>query len=186
MRVIGGTAKGQPLKSLPGENTRPTLDRVKESMFNMIQLHIFEAKVLDLFGGSGALGIEALSRGGKFAHFVEEHRGSISVIQENLGKTRLKEKSRILSMDFRRALETLKSEGQSFDLIFLDPPYGKGLEKEALELIAEKELLAPGGLIIIEQDKGESLEVSGEAYIVWKEKKYGNTFVRVLKSPTEA
>ncbi len=186
MRVIGGKAKGQRLESLPGENTRPTLDRVKESMFNMIQLHVFDGKVLDLFAGSGALGIEALSRGAAFACFADGYRGSIPVMEENLRKTKLKAKSRILSMDFSRTLETLGREGKVFDLIFLDPPYGKGLAEEAMEIIIKERLLAPGGLIIIEQDKRETLEVPEEQYLLWKEKKYGNTFVRVLKNRAEA
>jgi len=186
MRVIGGSAKGQRLQSLPGENTRPTLDRVKESMFNMIQLYVQGAKVLDLFGGSGALGIEALSRGGAFAYFADEHRGSIPVMEENLKKTKFQSQSKILAMDFRRALETLGKENQAFDLIFLDPPYGKALAAEALKMIAKGELLAPQGLVIIEQDKKESLEIPTDHYDLWKEKKYGNTFVRVLKNRSEA
>lgn len=181
MRVVAGVAKGQRLNALPGDNTRPTLDRIKESMFNMIQLHIANGRVLDLFGGSGALGIEALSRGAAEGYFADEHRGSGKVIEENLQKTGLKEKSRILTMDFRRALNLLKSEGKSFDLIFLDPPYGKGLAAEALGIIEKEDLLEVEGLVIIEQDKKESLEISEEYYHLWKEKKYGNTLVRILK-----
>lgn len=89
-------------------------------------------------------------------------------------------------MDFSRTLETLGREGKVFDLIFLDPPYGKGLAEEAMEIIIKERLLAPGGLIIIEQDKRETLEVPEEQYLLWKEKKYGNTFVRVLKNRAEA
>ena len=181
MRVIGGSAKGQRLNSLPGDNTRPTLDRVKESMFNMIQLHLYDANVLDLFGGSGALGIEALSRGARECSFVDEHPGSIGVIKENLKKTKLRDQSKVLCMDFRRALERIKAENASFDLIFLDPPYGKGLLKETLEIISRESLLEPDGLIIIEQDKKEALEASKEDYMVWKERKYGNTVLQILK-----
>jgi len=185
MRVIGGRAKGQRLDSLPGENTRPTLDRVKESMFNMIQLHLYNAKVLDLFGGSGALGIEALSRGAKECCFTDEHRGSIRVIEENLKKTKFTAQSKILLMDFRRALETLSKEKASFDLIFLDPPYGTGRLEEALEIIAKKSLLAPEGIMIIEQDKKEALKIGEEYFILWKERKYGNTVIRILKKKSD-
>jgi len=181
MRVIGGNAKGQRLTSLPGANTRPTLDRVKESMFNMIQMHLYNAVVLDLFAGSGALGIESLSRGAKECCFVDEHRDSMKVIKENVTKTKLSGKGTTLQMDFSRALESLQREGKSFDLIFLDPPYGKGLVAEALEIIKKEKLLAPEGLIIIEQDKKESLEIAEDHYLLWKEKKYGNTMVRILK-----
>jgi len=181
MRVIGGSAKGQRLTSLPGENTRPTMDRVKESMFNMIQMHLYDAAVLDLFAGSGGLGIESLSRGAKECCFVDEHRESMQVIKENLAKTKLSSYSTTLLTDFSRALESLHREGKSFDLIFLDPPYGKGLVEEALTIIVKEKLLAPEGLIIIEQDKKESLEIQEDHYSLWKEKKYGNTMVRILK-----
>lgn len=185
MRVIGGSAKGQRLTSLPGENTRPTLDRVKESMFNMIQMHLYNAAVLDLFAGSGALGVESLSRGAKECYFVDEHRESMKVIRENLTKTKLINYSTTLLMDFSRALESIQREGKSFDLIFLDPPYGKGLVEEALEIIANGKLLAPEGLVIIEQDKKESLIIERVPYILWKEKKYGNTMVRILKQRSD-
>lgn len=185
MRVIGGNAKGQRLASLPGDNTRPTLDRVKESMFNMIQLHLYNAKVLDLFAGSGALGIEAISRGAKECCFVDEHRESMRVIRENVTKTKFNNNSTTRLMDFPRALKSLQREGKAFDLIFLDPPYGKGFVEEALKIIAQENLLAPDGLVIIEQDKKESLEISEEDYFLWKEKKYGNTFVRVLKKKSD-
>ncbi len=185
MRVIGGSAKGQRLTSLPGDNTRPTLDRIKESMFNMIQLHLYNARVLDLFGGSGALGIEALSREAKVCCFADEHRGSIRVIKENLEKTKFTSRSKVYLMDFQRALETCQRENATFDFIFLDPPYGKGFAQKALEIIAEKGLLAPEGLVIIEQNKNESLLITEESYRLWKEKKYGNSIVRILQQKTE-
>ena len=180
MRVIGGSAKGQRLTSLPGDNTRPTMDRVKESIFNMIQLHVPDAVVLDLFAGSGALGVEALSRGGKYCYFVDDFRGSFQVINENLTKTKLSPKAKVLLMDFRRGLKNL--EHASVDLIFLDPPYQKEFLPEALELIEKDGLLAPGGLIVIEQDKKETLTVPATGFVLWKEKKYGNTVVRILKA----
>lgn len=186
MRVIGGSAKGQRLHSLPGESTRPTLDRIKESIFNMIQLYVLDAKVLDLFAGSGALGIEALSRGAAECCFVDGQRDSIQVISDNLAKTKLTAGSSVLSMDYQRALTTFKGQGKTFDLIFLDPPYKKGLAGEALRLIEKEDLLSPRGLIIVEQDHRETLTTSEEQYLLWKEKKYGNTIIRILKKNPES
>ncbi len=185
MRVIGGSAKGQRLTSLPGDHTRPTLDRIKEAMFSMIQLYLYDAKVLDLFSGSGALGIEALSRGAKECYFADDDRGSIRVIKENLGKTKFTSNSKVFLMDFSRALETFRREKIFFDLIFLDPPYGKGLVEEALGIIEKEGLLAPEGLVVVEQDKKELLRISDQCFLLWKEKKYGNTIVRILKRKTD-
>ena len=122
MRVISGTAKGTILHTLEGNNTRPTLDRVKEALFNMIQMNLIDAEVLDLFSGSGALAIEALSRGAKKAVLCDKSKEAIKVINDNLEKTHLKEKAIIIRDDYQKVLNFLKDKYQ-FDFIFLDPPY---------------------------------------------------------------
>ena len=123
MRVISGTARGKKLNSLAGLETRPTLDRVKEALFNILQFNIKEASVLDLFSGSGALAIEALSRGAKQAVVCDNSNKAIKIIKENLEATRLIEKTEIINKDYIEALKKLNKESKKFDIIFLDPPY---------------------------------------------------------------
>ena len=145
MRVISGSARGKKLVSPPDYNVRPTLDRVKESVFNMLAFSLMDAKVLDLFAGSGALGIEALSRGCESAVFVDKSEESLSVTKENLRITSLSCRAKCILSDFARFLE---NTCDSFDIIFLDPPYSDGLLDEALLLIHNRKLLADSGYII--------------------------------------
>lgn len=123
MRVISGQAKGHPLKAVPGSNTRPTTDKVKESLFSIIGPYFDGERVLDLFAGTGGLGIEALSRGADSAVFIDSHTPSIEVIRLNLASTKLSERAEVYRNDARRALKLLERAGKPFDLIFLDPPY---------------------------------------------------------------
>lgn len=156
MRVISGTAKGTILHTLEGNNTRPTLDRVKEALFNMIQMNLIDAEVLDLFSGSGALAIEALSRGAKKAVLCDKSKEAIKVINDNLEKTHLKEKAIIIKDDYQKVLNFLKDKYQ-FDFIFLDPPYKENLMKQAVENIIKWDLLKEHGIIIIETDAEERI-----------------------------
>lgn len=156
MRVISGTAKGTILYSLEGNNTRPTLDRVKEALFNMLQINIQDTEVLDLFSGSGALAIEALSRGASKAVLCDKSKDAIKIIEKNLEKTRLKEKAIILNNDYIKALEFLKHKFK-FDFIFLDPPYAGEMVKNAVNQIIELDLLKQEGIIIIETDEEERI-----------------------------
>lgn len=151
MRVISGTAKGTIIYSLEGNATRPTLDRVKEAIFNIIQMDIQDSVVLDLFSGSGALGIEALSRGAKEAVLCDKSKSAINIIKANLEKTHLNEKAIVLQDDYNKALNFLKNKYQ-FDLIFLDPPYKEEFVKESVEKIIQLDLLNRDGKIIIETD----------------------------------
>jgi len=123
MRVISGTARGKKLTSLEGLETRPTLDRVKEALFNILQFNIKDANVLDLFSGSGALAIEALSRGAKEAVLCDFSNKAVKIINKNLEDTRLKNKAEIINKDFIETLNKLNSKSKKFDIIFLDPPY---------------------------------------------------------------
>lgn len=148
MRVISGTARSVPLRTIDGLSTRPTTDRVKTSMFNLIQFEIEGREALDLFAGSGALGIEALSRGAKSAVFVDQNPAAVGVIRENLAKTRLGERAEIVRSE---ALLYLETSRKRFDLIFLDPPYAEKLLENALKRISEIDILKSGGIIICER-----------------------------------
>ena len=151
MRIISGSAKGMRLDSLEGNDTRPTLDRVKEALFNIIQTNIKQASVLDLFSGSGALGIEALSRGAKKVVFCDNSYSATEIINKNLTKTKLIENSIIIKKDYIKALEDFYKK-EKFDIIFVDPPYAKNIAIKAVEKIINLDLLEKKGIIIIETD----------------------------------
>ena len=156
MRVIAGKAGSIPLKCLEGVQTRPTTDRIKETLFNMISDQIPGCHFLDLFSGSGAIGIEALSRGAAEAVFVEKNRSAAKVISENLTKTRLLELARLMQTDCRQAIALLEREGKRFDIIFMDPPYDRQLERDMLVLLKDSSVADENTMIIVEA----SLETS--------------------------
>ena len=173
MRVISGTARGTKLNSIDSISTRPTLDRVKESLFNILQPYIYKAHVLDLFAGSGALGIEALSRGASQAVFVEQNRKAAACIEENLNHTHLREKAVVMSKDVMTALRILEDKKQAFDYIFMDPPYGKLLEKEAVLYLDGSVLCDENTTIIIESDLDTEFSwVMDTGFTITKEKIY--------------
>lgn len=149
MRVIAGTAKRLQLKTIDGLDTRPTTDRIKETLFNMISEYLADSYFLDLFSGSGGIGIEALSRGAKEAVFVEMNKKAANCIRENLKLTRLEKQAVLMETDAITALRRLEGTRQ-FDYIFMDPPYNKLLEKEVLMYLAESDLLSKDALIIVE------------------------------------
>ena len=172
MRVIAGSAKGMPLKTVSGMETRPTTDRIKETLFNMLQSYICDCRFLDLFSGSGAIGIEALSRGAVSCVLIEKNKKAANCILENLKFTRLKDKAEVMNQDVFTALSMLEGT-EPFDCIFMDPPYGKGLEFQVLEALQGTTLVDEETRIIIE----ESLDVTWEqaealGYEIIKEKKY--------------
>jgi len=149
MRVIAGKAKRLQLKTIDGMDTRPTTDRIKETLFNMIATYLADSSFLDLFSGSGAIGIEALSRGASKAVFVEQNKQAVRCICDNLKYTKLNEQAEVLETDVISALKRMEGNRQ-FDYIFMDPPYNCLLEKQVLEYLAASELLAEDGLIIVE------------------------------------
>ena len=151
MRVISGTAKGTKLNSVESLSTRPTLDRVKEPLFSIILNYIEDANVLDLFAGSGALGIETLSRGAKKCVFCDKSFESIKMLKKNLQKTRLEEKSIIINKDYKKCIETLEKE--KFDVIFIDPPYKQNIGVDSIKLILNNKMLSKDGIIILETDE---------------------------------
>ena len=180
MRVISGTARGLKLASLDGDATRPTLDNVKEAIFSMLFDKVRDARVLDLFAGSGALGIEALSRGASSCVFVDKNAKAVKVIEDNLSKSRTKEKAHVLCTDSFDALSRLDKDGREFDIIFLDPPYAEGLLDKALSDISSLSLLSEGGIIVAESDKGTPLDIQN--YKLTKDKDYGRVCIRFLEA----
>lgn len=172
MRVITGLARGKKLLTLEGNDVRPTTDRVKEAIFSMIQFQIEGRTFLDLFAGSGQMGIEALSRGAKQAVFVDSDKNAIDVIKNNLRDTSLSDKAKVLQMD---SIAYLKQKNQDFDLIYLDPPYRKGLLLQALNLVCES---SPDTKIIIcEHPIEEDLPDEIGDFFKKKTSKYGKILV---------
>ena len=151
MRVIAGSARRLLLKTVEGMETRPTTDRIKETLFNMLQNDLYGARFLDLFAGSGAIGIEALSRGAKEAVFVDKGDGQISCIRDNLKTTHLEERARVMSAEVTEAIRKLDREGKAFDFIFMDPPYRMDLPKKVLEALRDTSLTDEETLIIVEE-----------------------------------
>lgn len=152
MRIIGGEARSRTLIAPKGMETRPTLDQVRESLFNILQMRIEGAKVLDLYAGSGALALEALSRGAESAVLCDMSREACSVIRRNIDSLHYQERATLYQTEDKRALDLLEKSGIKFDLIFLDPPYRMDTSV-TIDLIVDKNLLAPGGLIIVEHDE---------------------------------
>ncbi len=181
MRVISGTAKGKKLNSLEGLETRPTLDRVKEAVFNIIQFDIKDSVVLDLFSGSGALGIEALSRGAKEAILCDASSKAIKIINKNLEETRLKDKAKVINTDYLVTLSKIKDK--KFDIIFLDPPYKSDYVEKSIEYISKYNLLAENGIIIVEtNDKNKIDEIKAKKGLeVYDTRKYGIAIIIFIR-----
>ncbi len=175
MRVISGIARGTKLNSIESLSTRPTLDRVKESLFNILQNDIRDTTVLDLFSGSGAIAIEFLSRGAKQAYLCENNIDAIKMIYANLDKTKLRDKAVVIGKDYKKALEIIKQENIQFDNIFLDPPYKKDIAIESVKKILSLNLLKHSGNLIIETDdeKRELLELEALNIQIRDIRKYG-------------
>ena len=149
MRVIAGKCRSLPLKTVPGRQTRPTTDRIKETLFNMLQPYLPDARFLDLFAGSGAIGIEALSRGAERAWFVEQNKAAADCIRQNLKFTKLEQQAVLLPMEAHAALQSLQGQ-EPFDCIFMDPPYRQGLEEDVLRFLSKSSVLKPDTMIIVE------------------------------------
>lgn len=182
MRIISGVARGSRLVTLEGTETRPTLDRVKEPLFSIIQGYIKDAIVLDLFAGSGALGLEALSRGAKSAVFTDVSEKAINVINQNVQKTKLEDKSIVLNQSYVETLKQMASENQEFDIIFLDPPYTSGLLENAIREILEYKLLSKEGIIIVETDMESELQKIQNIGLHIKDiRKYGRVMLLFLE-----
>ena len=155
MRIIGGLARGTKLYTLDGLNTRPTLDRVRESLFNIIQNNIRDSIVLDLFAGSGAIGLESISRGAKKAILCDKNKQAIGIINKNVKKLRVEGKVQILCIDYEKFL---KNTQEKFDFIYIDPPYNTNFISNSIKIINDRNLLAEDGIIIAETDEEERIK----------------------------
>ena len=175
MRVISGKARGTKLNSVDSLDTRPTLDRVKESLFNIIQNKIADTIILDLFAGSGAIGIEFISRGAKKAYFCEKTHNATKMIYQNLTKTKFENQSEVFEMDYKKCLLELAKRNEKFDIIYIDPPYKANIAADAINQIISLDLLKKDGVMIIETDELERdlLELEELQVEVYDLRKYG-------------
>lgn len=173
MRVIAGSARRLLLKTVEGMETRPTTDRIKETLFNMISAQIPGCNFLDLFSGSGAIGIEALSRGAKSAVMIENNPKAVDCIRENLTRTRLLENAKVMNTDALSGLKRLEGSGQVFDIVFMDPPYNQDWEKKVLSYLADSSLIDEDTLLIIEASKETDFGwLDAQGYCMTKSKEY--------------
>ena len=179
MKVISGFLKGRTIEGFSIEGTRPTMDRVKESLFASIQNYIEDATVLDLFSGSGNLGIEAISNGSKFVYFNDVNKVAIKFINSNIEKFKIKEKSNVLNFDYQKCLKTLSEQNTKFDIIFLDPPYEKKVLNDVIKFIINDNMLNDNGLIVCEVSDDYLTEFDQLERI--KEKKYGDKYVIIYR-----
>ena len=178
MRVISGEARGRRLKELTGLETRPTTDKVKESIFNIIQFDIEGRRVLDLFGGTGQLGIEALSRGAASCTFVDLRREAAALIRENVALCRLDDRARVVQGD---SLSFLAGCQEKYDLIFLDPPYASGLLEQALERACAIDILTENGIMVCESAVDQTLPALREPYVKGREYRYGKIKITLYR-----
>ena len=178
MRVITGKARGVQLKTPQGMQTRPTADRVKEALFSIINFDLPGARVLDLFGGTGQLGIEALSRDAKSAGFVDASAEACQLIRENLKRSKLEGQGRVVRSDY---MEYLNKCRESFDIILLDPPYGEVFLENALKRITEIDILKSNGIIVTERPLGKELPWEFGGYTRSRDYKYGKTLLTIYR-----
>ena len=178
MRVITGKARGIVLKTPEGMATRPTTDRVKEALFSIIQFEVPTAKVLDLFGGTGQLGIEALSREAKSAVFVDEREDACRLIRENLKRTRMEENAKVIRSDYMAYLRRCKDK---FNIILLDPPYAEEFLENSLKMITEIDILETGGIIVTERPVGKELPWVFSGFSRSRDYKYGKTLIAIYR-----
>lgn len=181
MRIIAGSARSLPLKTIEGMDTRPTTDRIKETLFNMLNPELSGCLFLDLFAGSGQIGLEAISRGAQKAVFVENNKKAVNCIQENIAFTRFTEQSTLMHMDVVSAIRRMEGK-EIFDIIFMDPPYKKGLEQEVLSVLADSSIINEDTLIVVEAALDTEFSYLTElGYRITKEKRYKTNMHVFLK-----
>ena len=177
MRITGGSLRGRVLRAPIGKATRPTSSKVREAVFNIVSDRIADARVLDLFAGSGALGIEALSRGAPFAAFVESSPAAVSAILQNLEELELDDRAQVIRGSVESALERLSAAGEKFGLVFADPPYAGRTAEETLSAVAASGVLAPGSIVIVEHTKRQELGGEFGSLSLTLSRRYGDTMV---------
>lgn len=173
MRVIAGKAKRTPLKTPQGFETRPTTDKIKETLFNMLNPYLADSDFLDLFSGSGAIGIEALSRGAKYAAFVENNRAALECIKLNLKNTKLESQAEIYPVDAFEAIRALELKGKVFDIVFMDPPYNCNYERDIIFALQNSNIIYCDTIIVIEASKQTTFEfLENTKFRIYKKKEY--------------
>jgi 16S rRNA (guanine966-N2)-methyltransferase len=182
MRIIAGSHKGFRLAALPGPGIRPTQDRIREALFNILEIHGPFLKVADLFAGSGALGLEALSRWPAEAVLVDSSRPAVELIRKNIRRLGLETRTRVIQRDVTRGVGFLAYEGGPFDLVFMDPPYGRGLARKLVPAIILKGLVSDQGLLVVEHETGESLPGDFKSWALSDRRFYGRTCISFYQS----
>ena len=185
MRIIGGTSKGRKLAPVHGRGIRPTSDRVKESIFNILGGGLEDKLVLDLFAGTGNLGIEALSRGAARVLFVEKSRQALSLIQRNISQCGMEDRTEVLSTDALRAIGILNQRKEVFDLILMDPPYERGLVQRMLAKIETLGICHKDSILMVEHDRREPLPSRIPGWALFRERKIGDTLISFLTPATD-
>lgn len=184
IRVISGKSKGRKLKTVPGDSTRPVMDRVKENLFNILGADVQGSRWLDLFAGTGSVGIEALSRGAVYCLFLDTSRAAITTIRDNLRTTGLEAAAGILKVDAFSYLSGSPDEDEGFEVIYIAPPQYKGMWQRALEMIdAHPDWLLPDGLAVVQIDPKEYLELSFQHLTLYDQRRYGNTMLCFYERP---
>ncbi|WP_290687084.1 16S rRNA (guanine(966)-N(2))-methyltransferase RsmD [Intestinibacter sp.] len=186
LRVISGKARGLKLNTPKNQDVRPTTDRVKESLFNIINFDIMDSNVLDLFAGTGSLGIECLSRGANKCVFVDKSKESMSIVKSNIKKARVENESITMNIDFKSAILSLGNKGEKFNIIFMDPPYYKNMFEDALSMVDQNNLLEEDGVIVVEHDTKDSFPENIGRLYKSRDKKYGKTTLTFYKMEEEA
>jgi 16S rRNA (guanine(966)-N(2))-methyltransferase RsmD len=185
MRVISGLSRGRKLKTPKGRNLRPTSDRVKESIFNILGKEVDGKAALDLFAGTGSLGIEALSRGASHVVFVEKGNQAVRLIEQNVAGCDMRSRSEIIQNDVHRAIGILERRRNCFDLIFMDPPYEKGLVRQTLRRLQHRTIYHQGSILVIEHDRREPLPEPLKHWTLLLQRRIGDTLVSILSSEWE-
>lgn len=180
MKVISGKLKGRKILGYDIDGTRPTMDRVKESIFGSIQGYLDNAIVLDLFAGSGNLGIEAISNGASICYFVDNNKKCINIIKDNIKQFKIEDNSIVINSDYRQVLKYFKDNSIKFDIIFIDPPYKYNIMNEMLEIVRDYTLLNNNGIIILEYSI-DKLNDNIDGYKLLKYKRYGDKYVSIYK-----
>ena len=181
MRIISGKARGTKLYTLEGQATRPTLDRVKESLFNIIQNEIIDSVFIDLFAGSGAIGLEAASRGAKKVIMCDKSKEAIKIIKKNIEKTHMQEKTELYNLDYQELLKNKIND--KVDIIYIDPPYDSDFAKRTIEIILEKQIANDNTKIIIETDDEKRIleQIQGMSINIVDKRKYGRAIIIILE-----
>ena len=185
LRIIAGERKGRILKTVPGRSTRPTTDRVKESVFNILQSRLYESSILDLFSGTGNLGLEAMSRGSRRAVFVERAPAALAVLRENCQALHYIDSVEIIAQDVQRAISLLSTRRGVFDIVFMDPPYDSDLETVTIAALDASHLVAEDGRVVVEHLLRDKQEDNIGGFIRYDMRKYGNTAVSFYRKETE-